>query len=191
MLHQKPRSSLVRGFFHIKGTIMGVSPVTFDTIDNMPDPMLDFRWVCTSLPNFGARMPPYYIEAVDIPFPEIQQKEGVFGAGTYSYYPGFITMPSFNITIYEDDRATALKWIEAWRRRIYNREKGTYYLPGQYKRPMRFQLFDNQNDPILEATLWNCWITTTASLALAYTSANRVAIQQSVSTDGGDIRFLK
>lgn len=168
---------------------MADSPIPFSTLERLPDPLLSFKWVCETLPNF-ANIRSEYVEAVSLPFPSIQQKEGVFGAGTYTFYPGYVNISAFDVTFYEDRYVNALKFLEAWFSRIWNKEDGTFYLAGNYKRSMVFALYDQNNKKVARLTMLNCWPTARGNLDLDYTSNDRRKIQQNFSTDGQKLEFL-
>lgn len=169
---------------------MADSPITFDTISSMPDPLLEHKWVCTALPQFSTNMPKHYVEGVNLPFPSIQQKEGHFVAGTYIYYPGYVTISAFDMTFYEDRNVTTLKYFEAWRKRIWNPENGCFYLASNYKRQMKFALLDQKNAKRAELTLYGCWPTAQGPLDLQYTSDDRVRMQMNFSVDAQTIDFM-
>lgn len=174
------------------GGSMADSPITFADVSQLKDPLLSFKWYCETLPSFtkGASLNAKHVEEVDLPFPNIQQKEGIFAGGTYAYYPGYETISAFDMTFYEDCKVTALKYLEDWRKRIRNPERGTFYLPRNFKRHMTFVLVDQTNTKVARVTMYNCWPTARGNLALAYTSNERIKIQQNFSTDGQKLEFL-
>lgn len=168
---------------------MADSPITFDTINAMSDPLLENKWVCTSIPQFS-QMPKHYVEGVNLPFPSIQQKEGHFIAGTYINYPGYVTISAFDMTFYEDNLATTLKYFTAWRNKIWDPGTGLFYLAASYKRNMKFALLNQKNAKIAELTLHGCWPTAQGPLDLQYTSADRVRMQMNFSVDAQSIEFM-
>lgn len=148
------------------------------------DPMLNFKWICESLPF---EHDPTYVESIGLPFPEIQQKEGLFGAGTYTYYPGFETISAFDVTFYEDSELNTALWLNAWRERIRRPEDGAYYLPPNYKRDIDLLLLNTENKTIGRAKLVNVWPTTISQWELSYDSGERIQTQANFSCDR--IRF--
>lgn len=156
--------------------------------DDRRDPLLGFKWVCLALP-FGLDVT--YVEEVDLGFPKIGQRQGLFGAGTFSYYPAFEEMSAFNITFYEDSKMTTSKWLDAWMRRIRNKDNGTYYLPYEYKRDMLFALMDTSGAIVAEVKMINTWPTERSSWPLAYTNNDRIRVQQNFSVDRQEIVYKK
>lgn len=150
------------------------------------DPLLDFKWACTKLP---LGLDPSYVEEVDLPWPEISQKEGLFGAGTYTYYPAFEDISAFDITFYEDSQLNTTKWLMNWFERIRNPKNGAYYLPGNYKFDIVVELMDTTGKAIGEARLLNVWPTTKGNWPLSYTGGDRIKVQQNFSVDNLKFTF--
>lgn len=151
------------------------------------EPLLTFKWVTTTLP-YG--LSTTYVEKVDLPFIKLDVKSGLFGAATYSYYPGFSDIDAFDITFYEDSACSTVKWLQYWYGRIKNFETGTYYLPTNYKENIKVQLLDTTNAPVLEVELVNIWPTTTSNWSLAYDDDGRLTVTQNFSIDDQKLRFL-
>lgn len=144
-------------------------------------PVHDWKWVCTSLP-FG--MDSDYCESVNIPLPSFNQKP-LFGAGTFTFYPGFEEVSAFDCEFYEDISMRTSTWLEMWRHMIRNPETGAFSLPTRYKRDMTFDLVNDSNTPILTIVARNCWPTTIGPWNLNYTGGNGLLkVQQNFSTDG-------
>lgn len=150
------------------------------------DPLFDFKWVCKSLP-FGHDYS--YVEEVGIPFPTINQKEGLFGAGTYTYYPGFEQTNAFDMTLYEDSVLSTTKWLEEWKNKVRNPSSGGYYLPRNFKRNIPVELMNTEGTVVCEITLINCWPIGRAAWDLNYTNNNRLRVQQNFSIDRLEIAF--
>lgn len=145
-------------------------------------PMLDFYWYCVELP-FGHD--PDYVETVSLPFPSINMKP-LFIASKFAQYPGFMEIAAFDMTLYEDVRMRSHHWIKDWQDRIRDPQTGTYFLPGNYKRDMRFALTDGttRDTPVLTVTLQNCWPTTTSALELTNAGGQALKVQQNFAIDG-------
>lgn len=154
--------------------------------DKKLDPLLEWKWVCTELP---LGHDPTYVEEVDLPFPEIQQKEGLFGAGTYTYYPAFEDVSAFDITFYEDSQVNTSKWLKKWFERIRRPSDGAYYLPTNYKFNIKLELKDTSGKTVMYVTLINCWPTSRGNWSLNYTSNERIKVQQNFSIDAVDFQF--
>lgn len=169
---------------------MADSPLQFKDVNNIADPLLSFKWLCTYLPPLaGFTLPPTYVEGADVPFPEIQQKEGIFAAGTFTYLPGYEQFSAFNVKVYEDSKLRALKYLTAWRNAIREPTTGLYYLEGNYKHEIHFSLYDQQNKELAQLKLYGCWPTSLGPLPLGQDS-ERVILQQNFSCDGLELKFV-
>jgi len=153
-------------------------------MDASLDPLLDFRWVCTKLP-LGHDVT--YVEEVDLPFPELSPKEGLFGAGTYTYYPAFEDMSAFDITFYEDSKLNTSKWLSEWTGKIRRRSDGAYFLPDNYKFDITVDLLDTTGAVVGTAVLKGVWPTSRGNWALTYSGGDRLKVQQNFSCD--DMEF--
>lgn len=149
--------------------------------DGDRSPIHDWKWHCTSLP-YG--MDTDYCESVSIPFPSFNIKP-LFGAGTFSYYPGFLEIQAFDCQFHEDEALRTSKWLSMWKERIMDPENGAFYLPTNYKMDLEFELLDNKNQSILSILCKNCWPSTKQNWDLTYTSTNGlIKVHQNFSTDG-------
>lgn len=145
-------------------------------------PMLDMYWYCVELP-FG--LDPSYVETVSLPMPSINMKP-LFMAGRFSQFPGFMEIAAFDVTFYEDVRMRSHHYIKEWQDKIMDPESGTYFLPGNYKRPMVFALTDGttRDTPIMTIAMQNCWPTTSGALELTNAGGQPIKLQQNFATDG-------
>lgn len=168
---------------------MADSPLTFDSVNRLDDPLLSFKWICTLMPSVGgANLPREYAEDIGIPFPEIQQNSGIFAGGTYTYFPQYESFSAFNVKFYEDKKARSLHYLTKWRESIRRPSDGLFYLPPNYKREMHFALYDQENKEIATLQLYGCWPTALGELPLGQES-ERVSLQQNFSCDGLEIKF--
>ena len=147
------------------------------------DPLLAFKWACVALPGDFAVD---YVESVDLPFPEIQPKDGLFGAGTYTYYPAFEDISAFDITFYEDSKLSTTKWLKKWFDRIREPNTGAYYLPTHYKQDIVFELMNTRGVTVALVKMGNVWPTGKGNWDLSYTNDDRLTIQQNFSCDYQD-----
>lgn len=150
------------------------------------DPLLDFKWACVSLP---LGHDPSYVEEVDLPWPSISQKEGLFGAGRYTYDPAFEDISAFDITFYEDSQLTTTKWLRKWFEKIRRPSDGGFYLPGNYKFDIQVELVDTTGATIGTAKLINVWPTSQGNWPLSYSGGDRIKVQQNFSIDNMSIDF--
>lgn len=148
--------------------------------DGDRSPLHDWKWHCVSLP-YGADTD--YVESVSLPFPSFNIKP-LFGAGTFSYYPGFEEIQAFDIQFYEDESLRTMKWLTSWKERIRDPDVGAFYLPTNYKQDLEFELLNNANQRIMTAVCKNAWPSTKQSWELNYTSTNgMLKVHQNFSVD--------
>jgi hypothetical protein len=152
------------------------------------DPLLNFRWV---IQESFANLPHRFVERIDIPFNNIQLREGVYNASSFTYYPGFHNVSGFGITFYEDDCATVTQWIEGWKNAIKDFSTGLYNLPVSYKHNLEVILIDAKGDPIVKATLEGIFPTETSNFSLEYSSSSRISVEQQFSCDNCKLEYLK
>jgi hypothetical protein len=160
---------------------------SLQTLLGMPDPMLNFKWICNSLP-FGH--PINYVEGIDLPFLNIDIGDKVHSASGYTSYPGTHNISSFSITFYEDSFATTSKFIWAWKNKIKDFKTGLYNLPIDYKQEIEVVMLDQGNNPVMSALLIGVWPSDTGNFSLNYTDAGRVTITQTFSIDDQSIEFF-
>lgn len=156
---------------------------------NRPDPLQGWRWLCSELPQGGPAH--HYLESIDIPFNNISAAPNWHQGGGFIIMPGTHSISAVSCTFYEDNTATTLKWINAWKNKVKNLVTGIYGLPFEYKANWVLTLLDNQNNDILKLTLVDCWPTDTNNLSLTYASTDRLTIQQTFSVDDHKIEFLR
>lgn len=171
---------------------LGKSGLTsLQTLLGMPDPLLNFKWICTSLP-FDApfNLPVNYVEGIDLPFNNIAVGDKAHSASGYTYYPGTHDISSFSITFYEDVDASSSKYLHSWKTKVKDFDTGLYNLPTEYKRDIVIQLLDQGNNPVIQATLVGCWPSDTGNFSLNYTDSGRLTVTQTFSVDGQKLEFF-
>lgn len=154
----------------------------------LPDPLLNFRWV---VQESFAGLPKSYVERVDLPFSNIQVREGIYNASSFTYFPGFHNISAFSMSFYEDKNATVLSWINQWKNKIKDFNTGLYKLPSTYKRDLKVHLLDQTGEDVMIVQLKGLFPAETSNLPLEYTSSNRITIEQQFSCDDGVIEFMK
>jgi len=144
-------------------------------------PMLDFYWYCLELPF---DLDPSYVETVSLPMPSINMKP-VFMGAKFRQFPGFRELSAFDITFYEDVAMRTRNWLIDWQNKIMDPETGTYFLPGNYKRNMKFALTDGRttDTPIVTVELINVWPTTTSAIELQNAGGQPIKVQQNFAID--------
>ena len=161
-------------------------------IKERADPLMAWEWRLKDshflLPNGNRGVPASYIETIDLPFNNINVEDGLFGGGSYTYFPGFHDVSAFSVTFYEDNKAATLKFIKEWKALIKDFNTGFYNPPSKFKlQKLPVVLMDSKGNTILEVELQGIWPAETGNLSLDTASTNRVQITQTFSID--DIRY--
>lgn len=152
------------------------------------EPLLAFKWVVTSLP-FG--LDTTYAEEVNLPFTKLDMKDGLFGAATYTYYPGFSNVDQFSITFHEDSAGTTTNWLLSWMSKIKNFKEGWYYLPKSYKESINLELLDTQNNTVIKVEQFGVWPIVRDPWSLAYSDpSGRLRINVSFAVDDQRITIV-
>lgn len=152
------------------------------------EPLLNFKWICIEAP-YG--LDPGRIESVSLPFPKLAIKEGYFGSGSFTYFPGFEDIDSFDLEIYEDSKASALQWSIEWRNRIRDPDSGFYALPPEYKQTFSFELHDTTGQTVITVNLIDCWPSQPSPWALNYKESGRIVMNVNFSCDDCKVEFHK
>lgn len=157
---------------------------------NRPDPLLSFKWVCSdaTLP-FG--LPCHYLEAIEMPWENVQSSPHN-EAGRQVHYPGQLELSGLNITLYEDQKGTAMKWITDWKRKVRDPDTNFYGLPygvDGFKQKMSISLLDTKNNEIMTVLLRGIWPEATSAWSLNYTDSGRLVVSQSLAIDKQMIFF--
>jgi hypothetical protein len=165
-------------------------PTSLNKVLSLPDPLLSFKWVCLSMPF---DFPLHYVESVDIPWLNIAIDEKQHTGSSFTYFPGNHDISAFSVTLYEDRKATSLKFIWGWKKRVKNFDTGIYNLPDDetngYKKNMVFRYLDQKNNPIFDVTMMGCWPGDTNNWSANYTDSGRVTLSQTFSIDSQTLKF--
>jgi hypothetical protein len=157
-------------------------------LQSLDDPLLSFRWVVQE--NF-AGLPKKYVEKVDLPFNNLDVREGVYNGSSFTYFPGTHNVSAFGVTFYEDDKATVTQWIQQWKNAIKDFSTGLYALPKDYKKILDVHLLDTVGDTIMIAHLEGIFPTSTSNFSLTYEAAARISVEQQFSCDNCKLEFIK
>ena len=155
------------------------------TLDKRPDPQLDWKWWS---PNIPLGLPSNYLESIDLPFNNIDVGETLYAGGRYFNYPGPHKIGNFGATFYEDQKGTALLWVQKWKALIKTKA-GAYNLPSAYKQNWKITLLTTQNVPVLTAELVGCWPLATSNYSLNYTGNGRLIVSQEFAVDDVNITW--
>lgn len=154
------------------------------------DPAWQFQWSVDSIvapPGMsplpvGCRRPNDFIEAVDVVFPGAQQETNI-ERGSNVYYTGYMDAPTFTLTMFEYHDWRVTRWLETWRKCIYNQETGFYGLKDEYAGACVISLLDlGRSTALVRAKVMGIWPTQTQPIQLAG-MGERVVIQQEFSQD--------
>jgi hypothetical protein len=168
---------------------------TLAMLHNRADPMLSSKWACkdATLP-FG--LPSDFLESVDLPFNNVKIGETVYGGSGYSMFPGSHSISNVNLVLYEDQKATTMKWIQLWKSKIKDFKTGYYFLPGDgssastgFKQSMTVQMMDTKHNRLIDFELVGIWPENTSNWSLNYTDDGRMTVSQSFSIDDIIIKF--
>jgi hypothetical protein len=166
-------------------------PTSLQRLLDMPDPMLSFKWICLELPKGFYT---HYIEAIDLPFNNINIGDKAHGGASYTYYPSTHDIAAFNMTFYEDMYGNSSRYLWEWKSKVKDFNTGFYGLPGVdgsgYKQTVKVRLLDAANRPVIDVKLLGVWPADTGNLGLNYTdTSGRITIAQTFSVDGQELKF--
>ena len=125
------------------------------------------------------------IQSVDPPFMG-HETEGIHIGGTKDYHPTFVDIPSVSVVFKEDNKATVLKGLTAWKERVQN-ANGTFNYPSAYKRTITIELLDGQNRMHTTYKLLGCFPVGTTMEGYNYTEQDIIIITQEFSVDGSEV----
>ena len=156
-------------------------PTHISKLLEQPDPLFQFNWYMSYIPNFGTDMRDTYVEKVDVPIESLAVKDDLYGGARYTYYPGFITLDEVSITFYEDHKGTTLGWIQTWKNKIIDLA-GNYSLPNEYKKWFQLIMLDTTGQVAGFVMCIGVWPTSTGGVSLS-SDNGRVTIQQNFKCD--------
>ena len=177
------------GAFNASGR-NGNAAQTLEEVMSHSDPAWQFQWTMDSIvapPGMpplpvGCRRPDEFIEAVDVVFPGAQQETNV-ERGSNVYYTGYMDAPTFSVTMFEYSDWRVTRWLELWRKQIYDQETGFYGVKDEYAGMCVISLLDlARRTPLVRAKVMGVWPTQTNPIQLAG-GGERIIIQQEFSQD--------
>lgn len=121
------------------------------------EPFTTEKWIIRSFPTFnGVSLDSVVGEAIDLPFPVLQEKSKSVAASQI-FFPAGLTVNGFTIQFGENQRLDVIRYIEAWTANIRNPNTGGYYVASNYKRTLMVDLFNVQGDVIGTAKMIDVW----------------------------------
>lgn len=176
------------GLPYFGGSVGGSYTQTMEQLMAREDPAWQFQWSVEAIVSpmgvlpAGCNRPDDFIESVDVVFPGSQQETHV-ERGSNVYYTGYMDAPTFSITMFEYHDWRVTRWLEAWRKRIYDTESGCYGLKDEYAGYCVISLLDLQrNTPLVRAKIMGIWPSQTNPIQLGGLG-ERITIQQEFSQD--------
>lgn len=148
--------------------------------------MHSWKWVYADdeLP-FG--LPYSYVEGASLSFTNIAPSNQQYVNGGFMALAGPHSVAGPSLTLYEDQHASSLKWINVWKRAIKDFSSGLYNGQSSYKRDLKFNLMDTTGAVVLTAKYMGCFPTDTSPLDLQYTESGRLTISQAFWADDSEI----
>lgn len=170
------------------GGVASGSTQTMEQVLAHEDPAWQFQWSVDAIVSpmgtlpAGCRRPDDFIEAFDVVFPGAQQESAV-ERGKSAYYTGYMDAPTFSLTLFEYHDWRVTRWLEQWRKRIYDPETGCYGVKNEYAGKAVISLLDlARKQPLVRAKVMGIWPTQTNPIQLGG-GGERITIQQEFSQD--------
>jgi hypothetical protein len=162
---------------------MAVSTELFklDDVLSLPTPAFPWKWRVTAVqyPS-GISIPHRYYHAVPLTFQSIEAVPFHRQATTHNI-PGFESLGSISVTMYETETYEVTKQIQKWRRLIKN-DQGLYTIPFPTA-DMELTCYDNSNMPAMRARLYAIWPNSQSPSELSYDNSNRLTVNVEFSVN--------
>lgn len=139
------------------------------------EPLLAWKWYLRAFPDIaGKTLPTSYCEEVGLPFAQFNQNTKEIAATTLNL-PGTSSIDSFEITVFEDQKLSAMDYFLTWKHLVQNPLTGGYNVPAVYWRNLPVTLMNTKNEDIGTSTVYNVWPISISNLALSQEN-NRVRL---------------
>lgn len=168
--------------------VAGSRTQTLEQLMAREDPAWQFQWSVDAIVSpmgtlpAGCRRPDDFIEAFDVVFPGAQPEDNS-ERGKNAYYAGYMDGSTFTLTFFEYHDWRVTRWLEQWRKRIYDSESGCYGVKDEYAGQAVVSLLDlSRRAPMIRALVKNIWPTQTNPIQLGGLG-ERITIQQEFSQD--------
>lgn len=156
------------------------------------DPLLGFNWYC-ELPPLGgmgsaSSLGWEYVEEATLPFPEYEQQSN-YRAGGMLYYPGHRTLSTLTLKVFENSNSDATQYFQTWQSLLKNPLTGQYGNPVDFKKPVKFTIFDVAKRTAMFLTYVGCWPTQQDPLSLQSATSDRINPSITLSADDLLLQF--
>lgn len=147
---------------------------TLNQIMNLPAPALAWKWRVTAavFPS-GISIPLEYFHAVPITFPAIEAVPFHRQATTHTI-PGFESIGTISMTLYEDDSYFVTRVLQRWKTLIKD-DAGLYTIPFP-SGTMEVTCYNTQNQPTMRAKLFSIWPSSQSPSELSYDNNQRLIV---------------
>lgn len=155
------------------------------------DPLMSFNWYC-ELPVLAnnVQLGWEYIEDATLPFIEFEQQSN-YRAGKMSHYPGHYSIGTLNLKLYENSQAKSTRYFDTWKNLILIPLVAQYAHPIDYKKPIRFTIFDVHKLTAMFITYEKCWPMRVDSYNLQSASSERIISSVEISVDDMMVQFAQ
>jgi hypothetical protein len=150
-----------------------------DLAQSRQDPLLAFYWDIVIM-SPGGKLPPEYVEAIQVPLPKYDSDMAVFQARKY-YFAKFEEFGVISCRFYEDTDTQVTLWLRDWQQRIKD-DSGNYEVPSQYKGTIHVTAKDPMDADTTNFTLYGVFPTQVPALAFDSTG-QRLVLDVEFSVD--------
>lgn len=152
------------------------------------EPALQGRWYC-SFPELAQQQNTIIVESVTPTFGKIPAIPRFYG-GSNRYYPGVKDIDGLQVVLYETHDFYTTRWLNDWRKKIYDDETQNYGLPKDYWKEVIVDLYgvNDSDTPAMQLKYKECWPTDQQAFQLNYTEMDgRLTVQVNLSVNNGEI----
>ena len=155
------------------------------------DPLANFNWYC-ELPILtdNTQLPWEYIEEATMPFIEFEQQSN-YRAGKMCHYPGHYSLGTVSVKLFENSRGLATKYVTTWQNMVLVPLIGAYNHPSEFKKPVKFTIFDVAKMTAMFITYEKCWPMRMDPFNLQSSASDRINPSLELSTDDIVVQFAQ
>ena len=114
---------------------------------NLDRPAPTWRWLCTLPAMDGIIIDPIRCENVEVPFTSTLATQDKYREGMHRNIVSGASYDTVSAEFYETEDYKTTAYFLAWKKRIFDEDKKTYGVPGQYLQFISFRLL-----PVVEST---------------------------------------